>query len=75
MRVHVPRLRSDAVVLEGPSKGRVRVAVGPLKLWVESEGLATPSPERARGDSDNRAAAERGVRVPGWAARSTTRST
>ena len=46
VRVHVPRLRSDAVVLEGPSKGRVRVAVGPLKLWVESEGLAKPSPER-----------------------------
>ena len=32
----MPRLRSDAVVLEEPSKGRVRVAVGPLKLWVES---------------------------------------
>jgi DNA mismatch repair protein MutS2 len=41
-RVFVTRLRSEAVVVEGPSKGRVRVAVGPLKLWVEVEELATP---------------------------------
>lgn len=39
LRVHVPRLRSDGVVVEGPSKGRVRIAVGPLKLWVESQDL------------------------------------
>jgi DNA mismatch repair protein MutS2 len=38
-RVHVARFRSDAVVVEGPSKGRVRIAVGPLKLWVESAEL------------------------------------
>jgi DNA mismatch repair protein MutS2 len=38
-RVHVARLRSDAVVVEAPVKGRVRVAVGPLKLWVESADL------------------------------------
>jgi DNA mismatch repair protein MutS2 len=38
-RVHVPRLRAEAVIVEGPSKGRVRVAVGPLKLWVESADL------------------------------------
>lgn len=41
-RVHVPRLRSEAVIVEGPSKGRVRVAVGPLKLWVDTEGLTAP---------------------------------
>ncbi|HMI90173.1 MAG TPA: Smr/MutS family protein [Polyangiales bacterium] len=41
-RVHVPRLRSEAVIVEGPTKGRVRVAVGPLKLWVDSDGLLTP---------------------------------
>lgn len=40
-RVHVPRLRSDAIVVEEPSKGRVRVAVGPLKLWVDSADLRT----------------------------------
>ena len=42
-RVHVPRLRSEAVIVEGPSKGRVRVAVGPLKLWVDTDGLQTPN--------------------------------
>jgi DNA mismatch repair protein MutS2 len=53
-KVHVPHLRSDAVVIEGPSKGRVRVAVGPLKLWVPSTGLAasqaapTPAPATLR---------------------------
>jgi DNA mismatch repair protein MutS2 len=35
VRAHIARLRSDGVVIEGPTKGRVRVAVGPLKLWVE----------------------------------------
>jgi DNA mismatch repair protein MutS2 len=43
-RVHVARLRSDAVVVEGPTKGRVRVAVGPLKLWVESGELLAAAP-------------------------------
>jgi DNA mismatch repair protein MutS2 len=41
--VHVPRLRSDATVIEGPSKGRARIAVGPLKLWVELSDLFAPS--------------------------------
>ena len=34
VRVHVPRLRADAEVVEPPQKGRVRVAAGALKLWV-----------------------------------------
>jgi DNA mismatch repair protein MutS2 len=46
-RVHVTRLRSDAVVIEGPSKGRVRVAVGPLKLWVDGDELAAAEPVAA----------------------------
>ncbi len=50
-KVHVDRLRSDAVVLEGPSKGRVRVAVGPLKLWVETGELREPSGNAAAGGS------------------------
>lgn len=33
-RVFVPRLRAEATVIEPPQKGRVRVAAGPLKLWV-----------------------------------------
>lgn len=39
--VHVTHLRSDAIVIEGPTKGRVRVTVGPLKLWVERSGLVS----------------------------------
>ncbi|MEZ4340699.1 MAG: Smr/MutS family protein, partial [Sandaracinaceae bacterium] len=33
-RVFVPRLRTEVTVVEPPSKGRVRVASGPVKLWV-----------------------------------------
>jgi DNA mismatch repair protein MutS2 len=33
--VHVPRLRSDAEVLDPPTRGRVRVAAGAMKLWVD----------------------------------------
>ncbi|HJL17727.1 MAG TPA: Smr/MutS family protein [Sandaracinaceae bacterium LLY-WYZ-13_1] len=32
--VYVPRLRAEVTVVEPPSKGRVRVAAGPVKLWV-----------------------------------------
>ena len=32
--VYVPRLRTEVTVFEMPSKGRVRVASGPVKLWV-----------------------------------------
>lgn len=34
MRVFVPRLRSEAEVLEGPTRGRIRVAAGSMKLWL-----------------------------------------
>ncbi len=37
--VYVPRLRSAATVLEGPARGKVRVAAGALKLWVKVEEL------------------------------------
>lgn len=38
-RVFVPRLRAEVDVVEGPSKGRVRVAAGPVKLWVKVDEL------------------------------------
>jgi len=41
--VHVPRLRADATIIEPPSKGRVRIAVGPMKLWVETGDLFAPA--------------------------------
>ncbi|MGE0786202.1 MAG: endonuclease MutS2 [Sandaracinaceae bacterium] len=38
-RVYVPRLRSEVVVTDPPSKGRVRVAAGPVRLWVQLDEL------------------------------------
>ena len=34
-RVYAQRLRAEVEVVEPPSKGRVRVAAGPMRLWVE----------------------------------------
>lgn len=39
--VYVPRLRTEVTVVEKPSKGRVRVAAGPVKLWVKVTELRT----------------------------------
>jgi DNA mismatch repair protein MutS2 len=50
-RVYVPRLRSDAVVVEGPQKNRVLVAVGAMKLWVDLPDLRKA--ESASAESDN----------------------
>lgn len=37
--VYIPYLRSEGVVLEAPQKGRVRLAVGSVKLWAEADAL------------------------------------
>jgi DNA mismatch repair protein MutS2 len=34
-RVYVPRLRAEVEIVEPPSKGRARVAAGPMRLWVD----------------------------------------
>ncbi len=41
LRVYVPRLRTEVSIVEPPSKGRVRVASGPVKLWVKVQELRT----------------------------------
>jgi DNA mismatch repair protein MutS2 len=38
-RVWVPRLQGEGEVIEPADKGRVRVAAGALKMWVDLEGL------------------------------------
>ncbi|MBC7172408.1 MAG: Smr/MutS family protein [Polyangiaceae bacterium] len=43
-RVYVERLRKEAEILEEPSRGKVRVAVGPMKLWVEVAELRRGAP-------------------------------
>jgi DNA mismatch repair protein MutS2 len=76
LRVHVARLRSDAVVVEAPTKGRVRVAVGPMKLWVDVAELSASdapapaaalpvieSPVSARGRTPDNTVNVKGMRV------------
>ncbi|MCA9576718.1 MAG: Smr/MutS family protein [Polyangiales bacterium] len=43
--VHVARLGRSAVILEGPLKGKVRVAAGALKLWVDVGELGASAPD------------------------------
>jgi DNA mismatch repair protein MutS2 len=56
-RVYVPRLRSEAEILEAPQKGRVRVAAGALRLWVELSELREPG-ERPAAEAEARATRE-----------------
>jgi DNA mismatch repair protein MutS2 len=46
-RVYVPRLRAEAEIIEGPSKGKLRVAAGPLRLWVEIADVREQKAARA----------------------------
>jgi DNA mismatch repair protein MutS2 len=45
--VHVAHLGRSAVIVEGPLKGKVRVAAGALKLWVDVSELSGAAKERA----------------------------
>ncbi len=38
-RLFVPRLKAEVEIIEGPTKGKVRVAAGAVKLWVEVDEL------------------------------------
>jgi DNA mismatch repair protein MutS2 len=49
-RVYVPRLRAEAVVVEGPQKNKVLVAVGAMKLWVDMPDLRKPETAAAEAD-------------------------
>jgi DNA mismatch repair protein MutS2 len=44
-RVYVRRLRAEAQIVEGPSRGEVCVAAGALKLWVPTSECSAPSAE------------------------------
>lgn len=41
-RVWVPRLRTEAEVVEAPARGKVRVGAGALRLWVDASELRAP---------------------------------
>ncbi len=51
--VQVPHLGREAVIVEGPVKGKVRVAAGALKLWVDVSEVAGGAgvPERSAASS------------------------
>ena len=50
-RVYVPRLRADVEIVEPPNKGKLRVAAGAMRLWVDVSEVRASAPreeERAR---------------------------
>jgi DNA mismatch repair protein MutS2 len=60
LRVYVPRLRLEAEVVELPQKGRLRVAAGPMRVWVGldeiraapgggTDGAASNAPRHGKG--------------------------
>ncbi len=59
--VYIPYLNSEGVVMQGPRKGRVRVAVGSVKLWAETESLrrGKRSARKGRGGPSNASSAGR----------------
>ncbi len=68
-RVWVARLRTEAEVIAAPDRGRVRVAAGPMKLWVEVEGL-----RRAEAALEARAAPAASAALPARPAAAPVRS-
>ncbi|MEM7606561.1 MAG: Smr/MutS family protein [Myxococcota bacterium] len=57
-RVFIPSLRGEATIVEGPTRGRVRVAAGPLKLWVKVTELGAAAPRVGAKASAPKAAPE-----------------
>jgi DNA mismatch repair protein MutS2 len=45
-RAYAPRLRAEVEIVEPPNKGRVRVAAGPMRLWVDVDELRAASAEK-----------------------------
>ncbi len=44
-RVYVPRLRAEVEVVEAPNKGKLRVAAGAMRLWVDVAELRESAPK------------------------------
>jgi DNA mismatch repair protein MutS2 len=44
-RVYVPRLRAEVEIVEPPSKGKLRVAAGAMRLWVDVAELRQGAPK------------------------------
>lgn len=67
-RVWVPRLRAELEIIEGPTRGRVRVASGAVKLWVDVDEVrvlpAGPKGEEREAASREAAARDKERREP-----------
>jgi DNA mismatch repair protein MutS2 len=70
-RVYVPRLRAEVEIVEAPSKGRARVAAGPMRLWVDVSELRARAPAVEQGKQER--AKERSARRDPAPERPTTR--
>ncbi|HEY6881783.1 MAG TPA: Smr/MutS family protein, partial [Polyangiales bacterium] len=44
-RVYVPRLRAEVEVVEAPNKGKLRVAAGAMRLWVDVSEIRQSAPK------------------------------
>jgi len=69
-RVYVPRLRSEATVVEAPRKGKLRIAVGAMKLSADAHELRALAPEAA--GERSRASGSGAIRTPALADADTT---
>ena len=66
-KVYVPRLRAEGVVVEASQKSKLLIAVGAMKLWIDSKDLRAPvagapelsAPTRAHTSDD-----EHSMRLP-----------
>jgi len=61
-RVWVPRLRAELDIVEGPTRGRIRVASGAVKLWVDVDEVRVLTPG-AKGET-SRAEGARSEEAP-----------
>ncbi|MET0287656.1 MAG: Smr/MutS family protein, partial [Polyangiales bacterium] len=44
-KVYVPRLRAEVEIVEAPSKGKLRVAAGAMRLWVDVSEIREGAPK------------------------------
>jgi DNA mismatch repair protein MutS2 len=63
MRVYVPRLRLEAVVLEAPQRGRLRIAAGSMRVWVDVDEVRVVSPPSGVAESSVGRDPRRGFRA------------
>jgi DNA mismatch repair protein MutS2 len=61
-RAYAPRLRAEVEIVEPPSKGRVRVSAGPMRLWVDVAELREANEEKEPARNKERLGTARAAR-------------